>query len=140
LAESLGTAFLLATVVGSGVMAAKLAGGNIALALLGNTLPTGAILVVLILIFGPISGAHLNPAPRLLAAKVAAVARFRGLRRRAARRGVARRLGGASDVRVARLAIRDDRADGFRAMVRRSRRNLRSAPYDLRLRGARPSS
>jgi glycerol uptake facilitator-like aquaporin len=58
----LGAAFLLATVVGSGVMAQKLAGGNVALALLGNTIPTGAILVVLILIFGPISGAHMNPA------------------------------------------------------------------------------
>src|SRR6516225_19662 len=63
--ECLGTAFLLATVVGSGIMAAKLASGNIALALLGNTLPTGAILVVLILIFGPVSGAHLNPAVSL---------------------------------------------------------------------------
>jgi glycerol uptake facilitator-like aquaporin len=61
-AEALGTAFLLATVVGSGIMAQRLAGGNGALALLGNTLPTGAILVVLILIFGPISGAHFNPA------------------------------------------------------------------------------
>jgi glycerol uptake facilitator-like aquaporin len=65
LAEALGTAFLLATVVGSGIMGAKLAGGNVALALLGNTLPTGAILVVLILIFGPISGAHFNPAVTL---------------------------------------------------------------------------
>jgi glycerol uptake facilitator-like aquaporin len=61
-AEWLGTAFLLAAVVGSGIMAEKLAGGNVALALLCNTLPTGAILVVLILIFGPISGAHFNPA------------------------------------------------------------------------------
>ena len=60
-AEAVGTAFLLATVVGSGIMAQKLAGGNVALALLGNTLPTGAILVVLILIFGPVSGAHFNP-------------------------------------------------------------------------------
>ncbi len=61
-AEGLGTAFLLAAVVGSGVMAAKLSGGNGALALLCNTLPTGAILAVLILTFGPISGAHFNPA------------------------------------------------------------------------------
>src|SRR4029079_12595847 len=64
-AEALGTALLLATVVGSGIMGAKLAGGNVALALLGNTLPTGAILVVLILIFGPVSGAHFNPAVTL---------------------------------------------------------------------------
>ena len=60
--EWLGTAFLLAAVVGSGIMAEKLAGGNGAVALLCNTLPTGAILVVLILIFGPVSGAHFNPA------------------------------------------------------------------------------
>ena len=64
-AEFLGSAFLLAAVVGSGIMAAKLAGGNGALALLCNTIPTGAILAVLILIFGPVSGAHLNPAVTL---------------------------------------------------------------------------
>jgi len=64
-AEALGTAFLLAAVVGSGIMAQRLAGGNVALALLGNTLTTGAILVVLILIFGPVSGAHFNPAVSL---------------------------------------------------------------------------
>jgi glycerol uptake facilitator-like aquaporin len=61
-AECLGTGLLVATVVGSGIMGERLAGGNMALALLGNTLPTGAILVVLILAFGPISGAHFNPA------------------------------------------------------------------------------
>jgi glycerol uptake facilitator-like aquaporin len=61
-AEGLGTAFLLAAVVGSGIMAAKLAGGNGALALLCNTIPTGAILTVLILTLAPISGAHFNPA------------------------------------------------------------------------------
>jgi glycerol uptake facilitator-like aquaporin len=60
--EALGTAFLLAAVVGSGIMAQRLSGGNIALALLGNTIPTGAILAVLILVFGPLSGAHFNPA------------------------------------------------------------------------------
>jgi glycerol uptake facilitator-like aquaporin len=64
-AEFVGTAFLLATVVGSGVMAEQLSGGNVALALLGNTIPTGAILVVIILIFGPVSGAHFNPAVTL---------------------------------------------------------------------------
>lgn len=65
LAEALGTGFLLATVVGSGIMAENLAGGNQAIALLGNTLPTGAILIVLILMFGPVSGAHFNPAVSL---------------------------------------------------------------------------
>jgi glycerol uptake facilitator-like aquaporin len=63
--EALGTAFLLAAVVGSGIMAQKLAGGNVALALLCNTIPTGAILVVLILMFAPLSGAHFNPAVTL---------------------------------------------------------------------------
>lgn len=60
--EFIGTAFLLAAVVGSGIMAQRLAGGNGAIGLLCNTIPTGAILVVLILIFGPLSGAHFNPA------------------------------------------------------------------------------
>jgi glycerol uptake facilitator-like aquaporin len=60
--EWLGTALLLAAVVGSGIMAERLSGGNVALALLCNTIPTGAILVVLILVFGPLSGAHFNPA------------------------------------------------------------------------------
>jgi glycerol uptake facilitator-like aquaporin len=64
-AEWLGTAFLLAAIIGSGIMAQKLAGGNAALALLCNTIPTGAILVVLILIFAPLSGAHFNPAVSL---------------------------------------------------------------------------
>jgi len=65
LAEGLGTALLLATVVGSGIMAERLAGGNVALALLCNSLATGAILVVIILMFAPISGAHFNPAVSL---------------------------------------------------------------------------
>jgi glycerol uptake facilitator-like aquaporin len=64
-AEALGTGFLLATVVGSGIMGERLADGNVALALLGNTVATGAILVVLILMFGTISGAHFNPAVTL---------------------------------------------------------------------------
>src|ERR1700693_1653443 len=62
LAEFLGTAFLLAAVVGSGIMGEQLAGGNVAIALLANTLATGAMLTVLILTLGPISGAHFNPA------------------------------------------------------------------------------
>jgi glycerol uptake facilitator-like aquaporin len=59
--EAVGTAFLLATVVGSGIMGERLAGGNVAIALLANTIATGAGLVALILTFGPISGAHFNP-------------------------------------------------------------------------------
>lgn len=65
-AEFVGTAFLLATVIGSGIMAERLADGNVAIALLGNTIPTGAILVVLITMLGPISGAHFNPAVTLV--------------------------------------------------------------------------
>jgi glycerol uptake facilitator-like aquaporin len=61
-AESVGTAILLAAIVGSGIMGERLAGGNVAIALLANTIATGATLVALILTFGPISGAHFNPA------------------------------------------------------------------------------
>jgi glycerol uptake facilitator-like aquaporin len=65
-AEALGTALLLAVVIGSGIMGERLAAGNTAIALLGNTLATGAALVVLITVFGPISGAHFNPAVSLV--------------------------------------------------------------------------
>lgn len=65
-AEFLGTLLLVAVVAGSGIMAERLAGGNLAVALLGNTLATGAGLVVLILIFGPVSGCHINPAVSLV--------------------------------------------------------------------------
>jgi len=65
-AETLGAALLLAIVIGSGIMGEKLAGGNTAIALLGNTLATGAGLVVLITIFGPLSGAHFNPVVTLV--------------------------------------------------------------------------
>jgi len=64
-AEAVGTAFLLAAVVGSGIMGERLSGGNVAVALLANTLATGAMLVALILTFGPVSGAHFNPAVTL---------------------------------------------------------------------------
>ena len=65
-AEFLGTAFLVAAVVGSGIMGERLAGGNVAIALLANTIATGTALVALILTFGPISGAHFNPAVTLV--------------------------------------------------------------------------
>jgi len=67
-AEAIGTALLLAAVVGSGIMGERLAGGNVAIALLANTLATGVMLVALILTFGPISGAHINPAVTLVEA------------------------------------------------------------------------
>ena len=69
-AEFLGTAFLLAAVVGSGIMGERLAAGNVAIALLANALSTGAILIVLVLTLGPISGAHFNPAVTLAMALV----------------------------------------------------------------------
>jgi glycerol uptake facilitator-like aquaporin len=73
-AEAVGTALLLAAVVGSGIMGERLAGGNVALALLANTLATGAALVALILTFGPISGAHFNPAVTLADASQGGIA------------------------------------------------------------------
>jgi glycerol uptake facilitator-like aquaporin len=66
-AEFIGTAMLLAVVVGSGIMGERLAGGNVALALVGNSIATGGGLVALILVFGPVSGAHFNPAVTLFA-------------------------------------------------------------------------
>jgi glycerol uptake facilitator-like aquaporin len=66
LAEALGSLILFATVIGSGIMAERLSGGNVAVALLGNTLATGSILFVLVTMLGPISGAHLNPAVTLV--------------------------------------------------------------------------
>ena len=66
IAEALGSFFLFATVIGSGIMAEQLSGGNIAVALLGNTLATGAMLFVLITMLGPISGAHFNPVVTLV--------------------------------------------------------------------------
>src|SRR5260221_9840141 len=73
-AEGLGTAFLLATVIGSGIMGERLAGGNVAIALLANTLATGAALVALILTFGPVSGAHFNPAVTIADASLGGIA------------------------------------------------------------------
>ena len=68
--EFVGTGFLVAAVVGSGIMGERLAGGNVAIALLANTIATGAALFALILTFGPISGGHFNPAVTLVDAKI----------------------------------------------------------------------
>ena len=88
LAEALGSFLLFATVIGSGIMGERLAGGNVAIALLGNTIATGAILFVLITMFGPVSGAHFNPAVTL-------VMRLRGeISSRVAMAFVAAQLGG----------------------------------------------
>ena len=106
-AEALGTALLLATVVGSGIMAERLAGGNVAVALLANTIATGGALVALILIFGPISGAHFNPVVTLtLSPRGARCAARRAVAYIAAqiRRRGRRRVAGASDVRSADAA------------------------------------
>src|SRR5216110_2073935 len=89
LAEAVGTALLLAVVVGSGIMGERLAGGNVAIALLANTLATGAGLVALILAFGPISGAHFNPVVTL------ADAWFGGLDRRDLPAYIAAQIAGA---------------------------------------------
>lgn len=96
-AEAFGTAILVATVVGSGIMAERLT-GDVALALLGNTIPTGAILVVLIAILGPISGAHFNPVVSLVAALRGALG-WRG----AALYGAAQIAGGIAGTMVAHL-------------------------------------
>ena len=118
---------LVATVVGSGIMAERLAGGNQAIALLGNTIPTGAILVVLITILGPISGAHFNPAVRLVFAcrQRAAVARRRALRRGAMPRRDRRRRDRAPDVRPRTADDRHHRRAAARrnGSPRRSRRS-----------------
>ena len=134
LPNGLGTAFLLAAVVGSGIMAQKLAGGNGALALLCNTLPTGAILTVLILTFGPLSGAHFNPAVSIAFALRGELPVDRGhLHRRASDRRHRRRVDGASDVRTAAVASVDHGAHGAGPMVGGSGRHLRPAADDLRL-------
>ena len=138
-AEWLGSAFLLAAVVGSGIMAQKLAGGNAALALLCNTLPTGAILVVLILIFGPLSGAHFNPAVTLAFASRGELPwAIAGLYI------VVQIAGGIAGVWTAHLMfelplwqIVAHGAHRCRTMACRGRGNLRPAAHDFRLRGPR---
>src|SRR5262245_52299608 len=132
--EWLGTAFLLAAVVGSGIMAQGLA-GDAALALLCNTLATGAILAVLILVFGPLSGAHFNPAVSIGFALRSKLPWPEGdLHRGATGRRPRRRMGGAPDVRTAGVAVLDHGAHRRGAMARGSGRDLRPGVDDLRLR------
>jgi Major intrinsic protein len=130
--EFLGTALLLAAVVGSGIMA-KLADGNNALALLCNTIPTGAMLVVLILIFGPLSGAHFNPAVSLAFALRGALPwTIAGIYI------LAQVVGGIVGIWVAHtmfqlpgVATIDDRAEWFRPMARGSCTYLWSSADDI---------
>ncbi len=140
-AEALGTALLVATVVGSGIMADTL-DGDVALALLGNTLPTGAILVVLITILGPMSGAHFNPAVSLAFALRRELPRGRCLSYIAAQiaGGIAGTIAGACDVRPAAAGCLAEGAHRRRPMAGRTRRRLRPARDDLRrLRFNRPA-
>lgn len=102
-AEAVGTALLLATVVGSGIMGERLAGGNVAIALLANSIATGAGLIALIQAFGPLSGAHFNPA-------VSLVARLRGAMtgRELAGYAVAQGLGAVAGVALAHAMFGED--------------------------------
>ena len=121
-AEGIGSFFLFACVIGSGIMAGDLSHGNDAVALLGNTLATGAILFVLITMLGPISGAHMNPAVSLVAASRGELrlGRRRRLYPRPARLRDPRRLGRASDVRPAGAAAVGQGAHRRRPMARRA--------------------
>jgi glycerol uptake facilitator-like aquaporin len=126
-AEALGTGLLVATVVGSGIMADKLAGGNVAIALLGNTIPTGAILVVLILSLGPISGAHFNPAVSLVMGITGGLP-WRDVGFYALAQIVGGCLGTLTAHGMFLVPTRLDRPDGAGAMVRGVCRHLRTAP------------
>ena len=90
IAEALGTALLLAAVVGSGIMAERLSGGNVGLALLANAIATGGALFALIVMFGPISGAHFNPVVTLALTAAARIAGASGCCRSSRRRSSAR--------------------------------------------------
>ena len=138
-AEAVGTALLVAIVVGSGIAAQRLSPGDIGLQLLENSIATGAGLVALILAFGPVSGAHFNPvvtlADRILGGTTNA--RRRRLRRRADRRRVRRRDGRQPHVRPRRRQRLDAHALERRAVARRVRRDVRAAPRDPRRRARR---
>ncbi len=137
-AEFLGTLFLVATVVGSGIMGERLAGGNVAIALLANTIATGAALVALILAFGPISGAHLNPVVTIADAMEGGIAW-----REVPRYVLAQVFGGICGTIAAHLmfglhVVSLSRHDAQRScsIVQRIRRHVRFASGDLGMRAA----
>lgn len=115
-AEFVGTAFLLATVVGSGIMAERFCGGNVGLALLANAVATGGALVALILAFGPISGAHFNPAVTL------ADAWQGGVPARAVGPYIAAQVAGALGGALLRMGCLDCPSFSHRATYDRARR------------------
>ena len=132
-AEAVGTALLLAIVVGSGIMGERLAQGNLAVALLANSIATGAGLYVLIVIFGPISGAHFNPVVSAVAVydKRMSGRRRRRLRNRAMQWSFRRRSGSTCDVWTADCAgLRAHPADARRGF-RRSHRDFRASSGDF---------
>ena len=128
LAEGLGTAFLLIAVVGSGIMAEALSGGSVGLALLANAIATGCALYVLITIFGPVSGAHFNPAVTLvflILGETPTPHRCR-LHRHADCRWNPRRLDSPPDVRTADPATQHNGQDRSRSVERRPDRHIRA--------------
>lgn len=127
-AEGLGTGLLVATVVGSGIMAENLT-RDVALQLLGNTLPTGAILVVLITILGPISGAHFNPVVTLAFAWLGDF-KWRDVFPYLVAQVAGSVIGGCDrprDVRPVACGILDQDTDGYPKLVCRDRRDIRPA-------------
>ena len=127
-AEFIGTAFLVAAVVGSGIMGERLAGGNVALALLANTIATGAALVALIFTFGRISGAHFNPAlsHRGRVGRRTALERNSRLRLRSDRRRDHGRCRGPRHVRAAARFALASRSQRTRTSLQRIHRDVRS--------------
>ena len=127
-AEGVGTALLLAAVVGSGIMGERLAGGNVAIALLANTIATGATLVALILTFGPISGAHFNPAVTIADASQRGISwrRCAALHRSAACRRRRWRAGRASDVWRGAVSVLATRSGWRRPAFQRVRCDVRT--------------
>ena len=131
LAEALGTGILVAAVIGSGIMAERLSGGNQAIALLGNTIPTGAILVVIITILGPISGAHFNPAVTLVFAGRGEFPRRDVTPYVVVQCPAASAACSASDVRTAPLSRHDGRS-GPSQWLGRGRGHVHARPGDPR--------